>query len=101
MQRPRKAGLRMRYAQMPPAEARLGDDPKMIEAIGLLAAAGVDVRRPPNSSYQLKVSPLVSYYPGRETIVVDGEPSALRQRGFAALIAFLDAGPEATTVRAT
>lgn len=83
----------MKYGQMPPAEVRHDDAPKMIRAIEVLTAAGIDVRRPPNSDHQLKVSASVSYYPGRETIVVDGEPAARRQRGLAAVIAFLDAKP--------
>lgn len=86
---------------MPPAEARPGDDPKVIEAIEVLAAAGIDVRRPPKSNHQLKVSPTVSYYPGRETIVVDGEPAARAQRGLAAVIAFLGPKPDATPNCAT
>lgn len=83
----------MKYGQMPPAEVRPGDAPKMIRAIEVLTAAGIDVRRPPNSDHQLKVSASVSYYPGRETILVDGEPAARRARGLAAVIAFLDAEP--------
>lgn len=84
----------MRYGRMPAAAARPGDDPKMIDAILALAAAGIDVRRPPDSDHQLKVSPSVNYYTGRGTIVIDGEPAARRQRGLASLIELLASGPE-------
>jgi len=78
---------------MPSAEAQPGDDPKMIDAIRTLAAVGIDVRRPVNNDHQLKVNPSTSYYPGRGTIVIDGEPGALRQRGLGALLAILDVEP--------
>lgn len=84
----------MRYGRMPAAAVRSDDDPKMIDAILALASAGVDVRRPPDSNHQLKVSPSINFYPGRGTIVVDGEPAARRQRGLASLIELLTAGPE-------
>ncbi len=81
---------------MPLAEVRSTDDLAMIEAIEALTKAGIEVRRPPNNAHQLKVSPSLSYYPGRETIVADGEPSARPQRGLAALLTYLDGEPDAT-----
>lgn len=87
-------GFKMRYSQMPLAAVVPQDDPAMIEAITTLTAAGIDVRRPANSLHQLKVSPLISYYPGRQTIVADGEPTARPQRGLAALLIFLNASPD-------
>jgi hypothetical protein len=60
----------------------------MREAIERLLEAGVDVRRPPDQGYQLKVTPRLSYYPHTGRIVFDGEP-ALEERGIEALLKLL------------
>ena len=73
---------------MKTAEARLNDTPEMIEAITVLTSAGVDVRRPPDHGFQLKVSPELSYYPTTKRIVFDGKP-AEEEKGLDTLIKLL------------
>ena len=80
----------MRFTQMPIAAARDGDTEAMVEAIQKLVQAGVDVRRPANSPYQLKVNAATSYYPARGTIFIDGQATALDQRGLRAIFDYLE-----------
>jgi hypothetical protein len=79
----------MKYVRMKRAEARKGDDPCVIDAIQALLNADVDVRRPPDKGFHLKVTPSLSYYPHTGRIVFDGEP-ALEERGVEALLKLLD-----------
>jgi hypothetical protein len=79
----------MRYDKMPRAEPRDGDPPVIAQTIATLERAGADPRRPPNNSYQLKVSPDLNYYPAKGTIYRDGAPSPLPDRGLEALIQLL------------
>ena len=79
----------MKYYQLPIAVGRTGDDPAMADAIRALMLAGIDVRRPDKTPYQLKVSETVSYYPAKGTIFIDGTDGALPQRGLQALLSFL------------
>jgi hypothetical protein len=78
----------MKYARMKRAEPRK-DDECVVEAITTLLNAGVDVRRPLDKGFQLKVAPTLSYYPHHGRIVFDGEP-ALEERGLDELLKLLD-----------
>lgn len=78
-----------KFEKMPYAEFRPGDSPEMLRALSALEEANVDIRRPENNPYQLKVSPTVSFYPSRGTIYVDGEPAPLAGRGLEALLNYL------------
>ena len=80
----------MKYKNMPAAEPRKGDCKAMVEAIHSLLAKGVDVRRPPNSAYQLKVSDDLSFYPAKKTIFRDCDAAALPERGLEALVNLLE-----------
>lgn len=79
----------MNFYSLPKARARTGDHPQMADAIELLLAAGVDVRRPFNSEHQLKVAEGISYYPGKGTIYRDGAPAPQSERGLEALMDLL------------
>ena len=79
----------MKYHQLPIASGRAGDDPAMTDAIRALMMAGIDVRRPDKTPYQLKVSETISYYPVKGTIFIDGTDGALPQRGLQALLTLL------------
>ena len=79
----------MKYYQLPVAVERADDDPAMTDAIRALLIAGIDVRRPDKTSYQLKVSETISYYPAKGTIYIDGTAAALPQRGLEAILTLL------------
>ena len=79
----------MKYYQLPIAVERADDDPAMTDAIRALMLAGIDVRRPDKTPYQLKVSETISYYPAKGTIFVDGTAAALPHRGLQALLSLL------------
>jgi hypothetical protein len=79
----------MRYDKMPRAEPCEGDHPAVAQAIATLERAGADPRRPPNNSFQLKVSPDLNYYAAKGTIYRDGAPTPLPDRGLDALIRLL------------
>lgn len=79
----------MKYYQLPIATDRTDDDPAMADAIRALMLAGIDVRRPDRTPYQLKVSETISYYPAKGTIFIDGTAGALPQRGLQALLTLL------------
>ena len=79
----------MKYHQLPTAIERADDAPAMAAAIHALTLAGIDVRRPNNTPYQLKVTETISYYPVKGTIFIDGAVGALPQRGLQALLALL------------
>ena len=79
----------MNYYQLPVAVERADDDPVMTDAIRALMIAGIDVRRPDKTSYQLKVSETISYYPAKGTIYIDGTAGALPQRGLEAILTLL------------
>jgi hypothetical protein len=80
----------VKFHKLPPAVALGTDKPAMREAITLLTAAGVDVRRPMNSRGQLKLDQHTSYYPSRGTFYVDGEDGASPERGVDALKAWIE-----------
>ena len=80
---------KMKYYQLPKAIEQADDAPAMADAIRALKLAGIDVRRPNNTPYQLKVTATISYYPVRGTIFIDGAVGALPQRGLQALLALL------------
>lgn len=75
----------MKFHKMPKAEARPNDTPAMCEAIDLLIEKGIDVRRPANNDYQLKLDWQTSYYPGKGSLFIDGEQQARPERGLQAL----------------
>ena len=79
----------MKYYQLPIAIGRAGDGPAMTDAIHALMLAGIDVRRPDKTPYQLKVTETISYYPAKGTIFIDGTAGALPQRGLQALLTLL------------
>ena len=79
----------MKYYQLPIASGRAGDEPAMTDAIRALMLAGIDVRRPDKTPYQLKVTETISYYPAKGTIFIDGATGALPQRGLQALLSLL------------
>lgn len=79
----------MKFERMPAAMPRSGDSPAMLKAIKQLRAAGHDVRRPANSSHQLKVRSDLSYYPGTGTIFRDGDPAPAAERGMRVLLSTL------------
>ena len=79
----------MKYYQLPIAIGRVGDDPAMTDGIRALMLAGIDVRRPDKTPYQLKVSETISYYPAKGTIFIDGTDGALPQHGLQALLTLL------------
>ena len=83
----------MKYYQLPIASGRAGDDQAMTDAIRALMLAGIDVRRPDKTPYQLKVTETISYYPAKGTIFVDGTAGALPQRGLQALLSLLTDEP--------
>ena len=85
-----KRDVPMRFTQMPIAAARDGDTEAMVEAIQKLVQAGVDVLRPADSHYQLKVNAATSNYPARGTIFIDGQATALDQRGLRAIFNYLE-----------
>lgn len=75
-----------KFQKLPTAEVRKGDHPKMIEAIQRLKREKIDVRRPLNANFQLKVAEEISFYPGKGTIFVDGTDGAHERRGLEAVI---------------
>ena len=83
----------MKYYQLPIAIGREDDDPAMSEAIRALMLAGIDVRRPDKTPYQLKVTQSINFYPAKGTIFIDGTAGALPQRGLQALLTLLTNQP--------
>lgn len=79
----------MRFDQLPPAAVHKTDKPAMREAIRLLRAADIDVRRPRNNAHQLKLDERTSYYPSRGTFYIDGADRAEPESGLAALKAWI------------
>lgn len=69
------------------------DPPAMVEAIRVLAHARIPFRRV--SAHQLKLSPTLSFYPARGTIMYDSRPP-LPQRGLPALLDLLRGTSEAS-----
>lgn len=74
----------MKFYKLPKAETRETDLPPMRDAIRFLTEQRVDVRRPHNTN-QLKLDPVTSFYPGKGTLFVDGDPCAWPEKGHAAL----------------
>jgi hypothetical protein len=71
---------------MPPASHQPGDSPKTTEAIDRFILEGIDARRP--NPHQIKVTPDLSFYPDKGTILPDGG-CKLEIRGLDALIEYL------------
>ena len=88
----------MKFHNLPKAEVRDSDCASMRDAIAFLLEFGVDVRRPANSNFQLKLDERTSYYPGKGTIFVDGEPQARPERGRAALEAWVVQLPQTVSL---
>jgi len=78
----------MKFDDMPVAEARASDGLAMVRSIARLKELGFDVRRPSGNPHQIKITPDLSFYPTTGKIVFDARP-ALKERGLAALLAFL------------
>lgn len=79
----------MKFHQLPAAVALPTDTPEMRVAIALLKAADIDVRRPGKSCHQLKLDERTNYYPSKGTFYIDGANGASRERGLAALKAWI------------
>lgn len=79
----------MKFQQLPAAIALPTDTPEMREAIAILRAADIDVRRPGKSRHQLKLDEQTNYYPSRGTFYRDGADGASPERGLPALKAWI------------
>lgn len=66
----------MKFEKMAAATVRVGDASAMRMAIEWLDDAGIEVRRPANNNYQLKLAPTINYYPTKQTLMVDGGSSS-------------------------
>ncbi|WP_164117362.1 hypothetical protein [Sphingorhabdus sp. Alg239-R122] len=80
----------MKFEKLPQAAVRSGDCRKMVEAIHRLDELQVDVRRPAQSPYQLKVAEEISFFPRKGTIHIDGETAKREETGLEALIELLN-----------
>ena len=79
------ANARTKFDRLPIARPEPNDIKEMREAIERLAP--FEPRRP--TAHQLKVTPTISYYPGKGTIFRDGTSAALPARGIDALVDLL------------
>ena len=77
----------MSFHNLQPALPWPGDSPKMRAALDRLLVEGVEARRPANNN-QIKVTPDLSYYPDKGTILPD-RGCKLQIRGLDALIEHL------------